>query len=1021
MPAMTKRLWRSHAPRWMLGVVVLSTLYFLLASSEAAASLSLTNTVSPNYVPFGGAVTYAIDIVNNGDSAVTGLSVVNTLPPTFTYVSGSSRLYRDGLSLSIGNPSISGSNLTWNGIAAPAARTENHFGMHTFIQDACNDEDMSFQLDQTLQLASFGGWVKQMFYKITAATPGPLGCWIDFVNDAYDRDLKPVIRLGGTNNNGVWDKPVPDSPGNYSSIAAAYRRVVAGLPRRPGRKLYIEIWNEPNLNIEWSNRPSPIEYGQFLRDVSAAIRSIGDPRIVILNGGLAPGGDYNNLGFIDAMSAVPGAMQAFDLWASHPYPANHPPQYNNHDGTATYPVLTIDSYILELQKLAKYGRADVGVLLTETGYDLGNSFYAWEGYPVIDEANRADYIMRAYRDYWRQWPEVMGVMPFFLTDPNRAWPQWHWLYPSGGRHQQYDAVLTLNRKAYFLPSKMSLTFQARAGSSTGAFSNNVSLSGAGVALATGPTATVYVNVQPPPATSTPTATATPPPPAPTSTPPPVPCLPTVNKTIAVGGQPKGLAAGKGLVYVGLNNLPQVAVLDAGTGTYLGTFQTGDSTGVRHANGVAYAQQKVFVANQDSGSLSIIDSLNGQLLTKMSIGLSPLGVAASQNRVVVALYGANQLAVFDAIANALLTKVNTGTGPAFVAMTSNSVYVSEYKSGTLSGVREFDLNGQPIAFIQTGNGPFGVAVDEPSARLFVTHRADRTLAEVNLATRAVSRSVALPFLPHAVAYNPNSRHLFIVAADTNEVRVYDADTLQPLTALPIGVQNADEGGQGIALAGNWVFIGNYAGSSVTVVNDGPCGQTDIVPTPLPTFTPTPPSTPTASCRYCLWFPILASTRRTSEASESAVQLNTKEDSISLSGTKRVTVRTGRAPFLYAEDRTANLLYVGSGGGDGIVVHRLDTAEELWRMPLPGLNLPVALAVDETNHRLFALYALSPKYRNVEVIDGQTGSVLMTLRGNYERPLAEVSALAFDPARRRLLLRGIERDLLFDADNLQLVNE
>jgi hypothetical protein len=95
----------------------------------------------------------------------------------------------------------------------------------------------------------YGAWVKQLFYGITPQTQGPHICWVDFVNAAYDRGLKPVIRLQGEHGGSFWHKPHADWPGNYSSIAWAFQRVVAGLPRRDGHRLYIEIWNEPNLNI----------------------------------------------------------------------------------------------------------------------------------------------------------------------------------------------------------------------------------------------------------------------------------------------------------------------------------------------------------------------------------------------------------------------------------------------------------------------------------------------------------------------------------------------------------------------------------------------------------------------------------------------------------------------------------------------------------------------------------------------------------------------------------------------------
>ena len=57
---------------------------------------------------------------------------------------------------------------------------------------------IAWQLDQVRSLMGSGCWAKQLFYGVTAATTAPQSCWIDYVNAAYDRGLKPVIRLAGT-------------------------------------------------------------------------------------------------------------------------------------------------------------------------------------------------------------------------------------------------------------------------------------------------------------------------------------------------------------------------------------------------------------------------------------------------------------------------------------------------------------------------------------------------------------------------------------------------------------------------------------------------------------------------------------------------------------------------------------------------------------------------------------------------------------------------------------------------------
>jgi len=541
-----RRLFRALAV-----LIVVSSAAFVAA---APALLPLTATVQPTKVTPGETVTYTISLVNDGVADVTGLTVAHYLPEGFAYLPGSSAMRIDGGLVSLGDPLISGRQLTWSLNRLRASQADWYYGIHTFVQDSCDSSHIDAQLNAARELMGAGAFVKQLFYGITPNTSRPKDCWVYFVNKAYDLDLRPVVRLQGLYAGDAWAKPPADSPGNYTTIAGAFQKVVAGLPRRDGRNLYVEIWNEPNLNIEWGNDPNPWEYAHFLLDVSQAIRALGDSRIVVLNGGLAPGGDFNHLDFIDGMAAVPGALEAFDVWASHPYPANHPPEYNIHDGTATYSVATIDTYMLELDRLAQHGRPGLHVLLTETGHNLGNNVFGFEGYLPIDESNRADYMVRAFRDYWHAWPEVLGVTPFELVDPHNHWPTFDWLYPSGAHHQQYDAVAALGKSAKQLPTQLSIVFRARAAFTPGSYSSRVEASASNATIGgTGDTA--WVTVLAP--TATPTVTRTPSPTAEgtaTST-------PTPSTTAAPGQTPTATATPSPCDRYDLDNDGAITVAD----------------------------------------------------------------------------------------------------------------------------------------------------------------------------------------------------------------------------------------------------------------------------------------------------------------------------------------------------------------------------------------------------------------------------------------------------------------------------
>lgn len=482
--------------------------------ANAGAQIPLTKQVAPGIVASGSPVTYTVTLSNSGPGAVEGIAFSDSLPPGFTYRAGTSRVSLNGVTVSTANPVIAGQTLTWASFRLPPGRQASPFGIHTMVQSRRDMDYIEYQLGKSLELMGSGAYVTQLFDWIGPGwTEGPPTWMVDFVNECYERGLTPVIRLAGGRGSS-WYKPKADPNGSYQTWTQAFKRVVQGLPVPEGRWLYVQVWNEPNLNEEWEGASSPVEYGRFLVEMAAALRSIGNQRIVILNAPLSPGGDYPYLDFLeDMLNAVPESISAFDVWASHPYPNNHPPEYNLHNGTARYADATIDLYQQELAILAAHGRSGLSVLLTETGYRLGHADFGFEGYPPINEENRADYIIRAYRDYWSQWPEVIGVSPFELVDPTGQWGDWDWLFPDGLSHDQYDLVRAMTKTTTPATSTLRLTFQAWAPQTPGTYRNDVTVTTSNAGSVTLLQAAPLTVIEPTPTqtatiTRTPTPTAT---------------------------------------------------------------------------------------------------------------------------------------------------------------------------------------------------------------------------------------------------------------------------------------------------------------------------------------------------------------------------------------------------------------------------------------------------------------------------------------------------------------------------------
>jgi uncharacterized repeat protein (TIGR01451 family) len=387
---------------------------------------------------------YELELKNNSEDTLRDAYVKITLPAGFSYIANSTTVLSDGTPSQIDEPKIDEQNVKWDGINLPGAGTtaNNPYGIHTYLSSC--DPPPARPLDRAKDLIGSGGYVTQLFYPIQTDTAGANPCVSSYILEAYGRNLKPIVRLEG-NYGDFWQAPPPGANGDYAEIAAAYARYVADLPRRDAYPLTIAIWNEPNLNIEWSNKPNARAYARFFVAVAKAIHNLHDPRIKVINGALSPNGSH--ISFLDTMLHEPGFRDSFDLWASHCYPYNHPDTYNIHSGTARYGEYAIDCYKQELDKIAQYGRSNVKVMITETGYELGKDTFGFEGFPAIDENNRAGYITGAFRKYWSAWPEVQAVTPFELFDPSGGWDKMDWVYPTlpYPPHPQFDSVAVLEK------------------------------------------------------------------------------------------------------------------------------------------------------------------------------------------------------------------------------------------------------------------------------------------------------------------------------------------------------------------------------------------------------------------------------------------------------------------------------------------------------------------------------------------------------------------------------------------------
>lgn len=304
-------------------------------------------------------------------------------------------------------------------------------------------------------------------------------------------------------------------------------------------------------------------------------------------------------------------------------------------------------------------------------------------------------------------------------------------------------------------------------------------------------------------------------PTPTPTATPAPCVPYLLDTVAVGSLPKGVAVTEGRAFVGLLGSASLAVVDTDARALLRTI-AGQGTG---ANGVALSGNYVYLAHRDSASVSIFrrDDPNAWVMTR-TVGTLPFGVGALLDRVFVADFGSDSVSVIDSTDNHVVATTPAGVRPSLVAAGDGRAWITALEDGTIQVVGR---DGALLSPIPVGSKPFGIAYDEGSQRLYVTHWGDNSLWVMDAVSGAKLHSVTLPGKPFGLVVNPLTDHLFVILAQSDQLLVLQEETLAQVTTVPLPDQGGDDGGQGIALYGGRVYTANTGAGSLSIVRDAVC--------------------------------------------------------------------------------------------------------------------------------------------------------------------------------------------------------
>jgi YVTN family beta-propeller protein len=227
-------------------------------------------------------------------------------------------------------------------------------------------------------------------------------------------------------------------------------------------------------------------------------------------------------------------------------------------------------------------------------------------------------------------------------------------------------------------------------------------------------------------------------------------------------------------------------------------------------GVCSAADKVYVANEEADTVSVLDAASFKILAQVRVGGKPHNVQVSPDgtRVWVtnngepatadasahqgmdkdehqAMGGAGAVWVIDTTTDVVIAKVPVGLHPAHVVLTPDGrfAYVTNGGDNTLSVI---DASTQRrVSTIAVGKFPHGIRFSPDGTQAYVANLKGGTVSVVDTASQKEVTQIPVGKGPAQVGFTPDGRLAFVSLSEENAVAVIDPATRKVLRRIAVG--------------------------------------------------------------------------------------------------------------------------------------------------------------------------------------------------------------------------------------------
>ena len=347
----------------------------------------------------------------------------------------------------------------------------------------------------------------------------------------------------------------------------------------------------------------------------------------------------------------------------------------------------------------------------------------------------------------------------------------------------------------------------------------------------------------------------------------VPVSSRVNLVISFGPYGYGLLSGPAYITNYAGNT--VSIINPEINGVIDNLPTGISANGPSGIAVHPDGTKLYVANRPqygrrAGSLSVIDLAERKVIAIIPVGVAPLGVAINSTgeRVFVANEGSSSLSVINTLTNQPfvdLSVPNLGANPfprgvaahpnplqPLVYVTNRTVnsYSDDAQNpypdqcdalvarppvnvnpdqcvGSLS-ILDIDLKTQ-VGSVAVGLAPEGVAVHPDGMLVYVANSGDRTISVIETVFNRVIGVITLdefggapqPLIPRGIAVSPDGNRLYVTDGGGNRLFVIDTTANHAIVSIvPVGKKPY---GVAVSPDSQRVYVANQNDNTVSIVD------------------------------------------------------------------------------------------------------------------------------------------------------------------------------------------------------------